>query len=307
MSGKMTRLGLVFSIERFATRDGPGIRTVVFLKGCPLKCLWCDNPESQKPFPELLFDKRKCIKCFHRCINACPKNAITITEHGELQINRVICDACGKCADACPTGALEICGTYMSVEKVFEETYKDFPFYSESGGGVTISGGEPTMQPEFLIELLKKYKQASIHTVLDTCGYQKWDILRSIIKNVNLIFYDVKIIDRKSHIEFTGASNDLILSNLIKIDKEGIPTIVRTPVVPNYTGTASNIRAIGEFVSKLRNIKKVILLPYHRLGESKYEMLGRKYELNATPPTNEYMHELKLILEAYGLSVEFSS
>lgn len=295
--------GLVFSIQRYSTEDGPGIRTTVFLKGCPLRCLWCHNPEGQEFSPQIAFNDSRCIGC-KGCVAACPQGAINFTADGS-RTDRGKCRSCGKCAEACPTGARELIGKYMTAEEVFSEIERDALFYRSSGGGVTVGGGEPTMQPRFLVEFLGKCHEQGIHTALDTSGYVKWQEMEEILKHVDLVLYDLKQIDPARHAEYTGVSPELILENARGISGKGIPMIIRVPVIPGYTDGEDNIRGIMEFASILKNVVKVDLLPFHRLGEPKYKKLGRNYVFEGTqPPADDHMRKLKRLVASSGLQAK---
>ena len=294
------RQGLIFSVQRYSTEDGPGIRTTVFMKGCPLRCLWCHNPEGQMSYPEIVFNDTRCIGC-KRCVDACPEGAISFGEDGPMT-DRGKCRNCGKCAEVCPSGARELVGRYVSPTEAFAEVERDALFYRNSGGGVTVGGGEPTMQSGFVAELLRKCRDKSIHTALDTCGYAKWEALEKVLQHVDLVLYDIKLIDPTQHAEQTGVSNELVLENARRICRAGTPMIVRVPVIPEYTDADENIRGIAEFVSTLHTVSRVDLLPFHPLGEPKYRKLDRRYEFEDTqPPTDEHMQHLKRLVESSGL------
>jgi len=295
--------GLIFSIQRYSTEDGPGIRTTVFMKGCPLRCLWCHNPEGQESHPQIVFNDTRCIGC-KGCVDACPQGAITFTEDGP-RTDRGKCQNCGKCAEVCPAAARELIGKCMTAEEAFVEVEKDALFYRNSGGGVTVGGGEPTTQPRFLVEFLKKCHEKGIHTALDTSGYVKWKTMEEILEHVDLVLYDIKQIDPAKHADYSGVSNELILENASRICSKGIPIIVRVPVIPGYTDGEQNIRDIMEFVCGLESVATVDLLPFHRLGEPKYKKLDRNYEFEGTqPPTDEYMQKLKRLVESFGLQAK---
>ena len=275
---------LIFDIQRFSLGDGPGIRTVVFFKGCPLHCLWCHNPESQEPIPELLFRYMRCISCLD-CIPQCPRDAITDLEE-PISIDRGKCDLCGVCVEICPSHALEICGRIMSIEDVLSEVLRDTVFYRY--GGVTLSGGEPLYQPSFALRLLKELKKHGIHTVVETCGHVTKTVFEDILGYVDLIYYDLKALDDERHKMFTGVSNKLIISNLEYLAGKDVNLIVRTPVVPgyNFIDLESEICRLIEYVESL-GINRLELLPYHRFGEDKYRMLGREYTIRLQPPSIE--------------------
>ncbi|MFX0096939.1 MAG: glycyl-radical enzyme activating protein [Candidatus Hodarchaeota archaeon] len=294
--------GLIFSIQRCSLHDGPGIRTTIFLKGCPLRCLWCDNPESLNPFPEIMIDNSKCIKCYE-CVDSCPVNAIAESLSGII-INRRICDVCGECTEACNSKALSICGFHSTLEGVIDQVEKDIPFFRTSGGGITATGGEPLLQPRFLNELFKAAHQKGIHTALETSGYAPWKVLKETLEETDLVLYDTKIIDSLLHREMTGVSNRRILQNLERITLTGTDLIVRIPVVPGYNiSSGKDIREIGVYLADLEGIDRIDLMPYHELGINKYKMLNRQYDIRASPPKKAFLNELKRILENLGFMV----
>jgi pyruvate formate lyase activating enzyme len=292
--------GLISHIQRYSIHDGPGIRTLVFFKGCPLTCLWCSNPETQKSSPEVLYSKIKCKSCDH-CLSACALNAIEDID-GSKVIDRTLCDACGMCVEACPNEALEIAGRSMTTEKVLKEVEKDTVFYRSSGGGITLSGGESLAQAEFSTELLRKCYNRGIHTALETCGYQAWQTLAAMLPYTDLVLYDLKCMDPEKHKALTGVSNRIILENARKLALEKIPMIIRLPVIPGYTDSQTNIKAAAAFMATLEGVREVDLLPYHRLGEAKYQKLGIRYRLEGLlPPASEQMEAISRILKSYGL------
>jgi pyruvate formate lyase activating enzyme len=282
--------GVIFNIQHYSIHDGPGIRTTVFLKGCPLRCLWCQNPESQASQPEIFFDSEKCQGC-GTCVQVCPEGAIEIYE-GQSSTNRDLCKGAGKCAEVCPNEARNLMG-------------RDAIFYQRSGGGVTLSGGEPLAQPEFAISLLKLCKEAAIHTTLDTCGYARWETMRRILEYVDLVLYDLKHLDPVEHEKYTGVSNDLILDNARRIHHElSIPMLARVPLIPGYNDTAENMAATAQFIVTELDSIKVHLLPYHRLGETKYARMEKpKKSISVQPPGDERMEEIKEVFESFGLTV----
>lgn len=281
--------GLVFDVKHFAVHDGPGIRTTIFLKGCPLRCIWCHSPESQNPFIEVAFHPELCIGCY-ACIEVCQTGALHI---GEGRIRRGLCNRCGRCAETCYSGALAKIGDYVSVENLLIEVEKDDVLYEASGGGVTLSGGEPLAQPQFASALLKASKGRGYHTSLETCGHAEWRVFRRILGDVDLILYDLKHMNPFIHKELTGVDNDLILSNLEKIARSRSSLIVRVPVIPGLNDSSDNVEAMGNFLGAL-DIKTVELLPYHRFGVSKYASLGREYSLSRLEaPTIEKLNWIK--------------
>ena len=298
--------GFVSNIQRFSLHDGPGIRTLVFMQGCPLACKWCCNPEGQRPYPQLRFLTIKCVgrdTCGAPCVRACPEEAITLSEEGKPQIDWELCTNCGKCAEACPYRALTILGKRMTVEEVLAEVEKDRAFYNRSGGGVTVGGGEPLMQFEFVLAFLKRCKERFLDTGLETCGHAPWEHLKETSKYLGLIYYDIKHMDPEKHKELTGVSNKLILRNAKRALSGEVDSkvIVRTEVIPGHNDSEEHIAAIARFVVESGG-KMIELLPYHALGSSKYKQLGMKYELTAIrPPSEEHMRKLRKLVESFGL------
>jgi len=296
--------GLVFDIQRYSVHDGPGIRTTVFLKGCPLKCLWCQNPEGQRFLPEIFFDRSRCTGC-GRCVAVCPTGAIIIAE-GRSQTRRHLCDGCGECARVCPNRARTVVGRWMSVDEVMCEVRKDAVFYASSGGGVTLSGGEPLAQAEFSAAILGLCRKAYLHTALETCGYAPWETVRGVLESVDLVLYDLKHMNPARHQAGTGVSNELILENARRICREfSVPLWVRVPVIPGYNDSQQNLTATALFVSRElgRCVQRVSLLPYHRLGESKFERLERSLPFSSGPPSEEQVEELAQIMRRFDLPV----
>ncbi len=290
--------GMVFDIKRFAVHDGPGIRTTVFLKGCPLRCIWCHNPESMLRRPEIAFYPDKCIHC-GRCLEVCPLP-------DDRKLDREYCTGCGACAEVCPSGARVLCGRELSVDEVMAEVVSDKAFYDNSGGGVTVSGGEPLAQPAFACEIFRSCRAESIHTVLDTTGYAEWEVLAEVASHADLVLYDLKCADPQKHRELTGVSNEVILENARRLARTDKAMIVRIPVIPGYTDSPENIRDIGKFVSSLGDsVKSVELLPYNRLAEAKYHQYGYSdYELEGLdPPSRGELLALAEILTSLGLRV----
>jgi glycyl-radical enzyme activating protein len=294
--------GWVFNIQRYSIQDGPGIRTTVFLNGCPLRCLWCSNPESQGAPPSLFYFDSLCVRCY-RCVEACPTGATSIAPDGSIKIDRTRCERCGKCAEVCPNEARVMSGKLMTVDEVLEVVKKDALFYKNSGGGITASGGEPTHQPEFLLEFFKGCQNSGFHTCLDTTGYVRWEIFEGILEYTDLVLYDIKHMNPERHKELTGVDNRIILLNAEKIAKKGIPLIIRVPLIPGGNDSPENLETLGKYVAKL-GTHKLDLLPYHQFGVKKYERLGMEYKMGDIKPYQKEQVELiKKTLESYGLEV----
>jgi pyruvate formate lyase activating enzyme len=294
--------GIIFNIQRYSIHDGPGIRTTVFLKGCPLSCWWCQNPESQLSEQEMIFWGDRCIGC-GACSTICLSDAIKI-KNGIPITEKQKCILCGKCIEKCSALAREMIGEKLTIEEVIKEIEKDLVFYEESGGGVTFSGGEPLKQPEFLEELLNGCREKKIHTAVDTSGYISWEILDKISPKVDLFLYDLKIMDSKKHQKYTGVSNEIILENLKKLSSVHHNIFVRFPVIPGINDDYQNIKETGEFLSSLK-ITQVNLLPYHYIGIDKYKRLGRTYKLVTTQPSSEEkLSEISGILRKFNLNIK---
>ena len=299
--------GRVFNIQRYSIHDGGGIRTLVFLKGCPLRCLWCCNPESQKSKPELGFIESRCVgssACGAPCLSVCSLQAIHLSGGGKPAIDRKTCDACGKCAEACGKDALKVVGREMTVDEVMAEVEKDRAFYRRSGGGLTVGGGEPLAQYEFAAGLLEAAQAAYLHTALETSGHAPWSHLETVLKHVDLLQFDLKHLDPAKHQEVTGQSNELILGNLGRVlsVKDPQDVIIRIPVIPRCNDSVENIRETASFVAEL-GFKQIELVPYHRLGVSKYGQYGLVYPLAGCQPSpQKHLDELRKIVKESGLT-----
>jgi pyruvate formate lyase activating enzyme len=264
--------GLVFDIQRFCLHDGPGIRTTVFLKGCTLRCRWCHNPESIAPRPEVYFWRERCVKC-RACARACTRGAIAL--QSPRRVLRRICDGCGECARACPVTALEMIGRRMTAQQVLGVALRDEPFYRTSGGGVTLSGGEPLAQPEFALEFMSACRAAHLHVALDTAGNVPEGVFAEVAPAADLVLFDIKHLDAAAHQQFTGAPNHLVLRNLAALGRSGRPFIVRVPAVPGFNADPDTLLSIARLAAE-HHARGLNLLPYHPLGESKRRRLGRR-------------------------------
>jgi pyruvate formate lyase activating enzyme len=274
--------GTIFNIQRYSINDGPGIRTTVFLKGCPLYCKWCHNPESISPGKEVLLRDNRCIRCGD-CFVRCEQDAIQQDDNGFIT-DREKCIQCGNCIDVCFAEARILVGNEMTTNEVISEILKDELFYTESNGGVTFSGGEPFLQHEFLHSLLTQCKQHNIHTAVDTTGYTSVEILQRSINFIDLFLYDIKTMNDAIHKSFTGVSNKLILENLKKLSEWQKNITIRIPIIHGINDNLEEIRNIGVFVESLRNISEIHLLPYHKSGIEKYQRLGLDFQINNMEP-----------------------
>lgn len=291
--------GLIFNLQRFSLHDGPGIRTTIFFKGCPLKCAWCQNPEGIGSDVELFRYSHKCIKCGACCLQ-CSEKAITLNDQGP-QVDRHICNRCMKCAEFCPSGALENVGKVVSIDEVVQIALRDRILFEESGGGVTISGGEPLMQPDFLLGLLEAFQRLNIHRAIETCGYSKWEVINKISKNVDLLYYDFKLYDEQASKDYTGVSNSLILENLERLVDNGINVRVRMPLIPTVNDDAYNIERTAEYLSSI-GVINIELLPYNNLGTAKYAGLDLNCPFQTKPVlTTEYLEQASSIFKNNGI------
>lgn len=294
--------GKIFNIMKYSIHDGPGIRTTVFFKGCPLKCQWCHNPESQGFGQELMYRPERCISC-GQCLEVCSSGAVTRSGDGILSFLRDNCKACGECCTVCHAGVRELVAKTMSVNEVMSEIEKDVIFYDESGGGVTFSGGEAIMQSGFLLEILKRCRKKEIHTAVETCGFVNLDSLKMIKDYVDLFFYDLKLMDSEKHQDVTRVPNELILTNLWWLAEHHPKVIVRVAIIPGINDDEENLHQIGGFVASLKRVKEIHCLPYHKAGVDKYLRLGLEYCLSELQsPDNERMEEIVRFLEQYGVT-----
>lgn len=296
--------GTIFDIKRYAIHDGPGIRTTVFLKGCPLTCRWCHNPESQSPEPELLIRANRCTRC-GACVEVCPHGAIRL--EASSMTDRTRCDRCGRCAEVCFSGVRELVGREISLAELLREIERDTPFHDASGGGVTFSGGEPLFQAAFLAAALRACREREIHTVVDTCGYAPWEAFDGLQQDVQLFLYDLKLLDEARHRHATGASNAPILRNLRALSERDAQIIVRMPLIPGVNDDVENMQQLGAFIASLPRRYPVELLGYHDIAGAKYAALGREYSLaNVPAPTPEALERACRTLTAFGLEVGYN-
>jgi pyruvate formate lyase activating enzyme len=299
-----TLIGTIFDIKKYAIHDGPGIRTTIFFQGCPLNCWWCHNPESQSSRAVLMCRANRCSSC-QTCIEVCPQQGISL--NGTIVTDRSKCDLCGECAEVCFYGAREISGKPMTIAEVMAEIQRDVPFYDQSGGGVTFSGGEPLLQRRFLSELLRECQAREIHTVVDTSGFAAWEVFDSIRQDVDLFLYDLKMMDEQRHEQYTGVSNQLILNNLQRLAESGAQVFVRIPLIPGINNDKENLKESAALIADLPNITGIELMAYHDIAGAKYESLGLPYPLPDTlPPSDEAMQAAACYFEDMGLTVKLS-
>jgi len=300
--------GVVFNIQKFSLHDGPGIRTLVFLKTCPLHCQWCSNPEGISPNYEILFMQDKCVSC-GRCLPVCPAGLHVLGPDHVHTVNRQRqCLGCGRCVEQCLVGALSVAGRAMTVDAVVTAVMEDQSFYASSGGGVTLSGGEAGMQGTFARAILERCRECGVHTAMETCGHVPWETFEALLPQLKLLLYDIKHIDPERHRELTGRSNELILANLSRLLAGDTPVVVRMPLIPGRNDDRETIEGALDFVARAsaghHALAGVDLLPYHRYGQLKYRQLGQAYRLSALAPhTPEQLEELTRLAAASPLPV----
>ena len=296
--------GLVFNIERFCVHDGPGIRTLVFLKGCPLSCRWCANPEGLEIEPQVVFFPERCIAC-GQCVEVCRHGAAIRAPDGLISVAAERCSHCGECVAVCPARARLLYGKKMSVVEVFEEVYKDLPFYRRSRGGITLSGGEPLAQADFTRCLLQYCSRQNVHTAVETSGYARWDTLSWAFEFADLILFDFKHFNPLKHLKFTGVNNHQIIGNLKRLDAKGVPLIIRVPVVPGFNATVDEMRGMADFIAGLENPHPCYLLPYHAMAKPKYRLFGIEKCFHQTDsPSSELMRDFFEIWLRRGLDTQ---
>lgn len=292
-------VGMISRIARYSVHDGPGIRTTVFLKGCPLRCWWCHSPESQQRGPQLALKPDRCVRC-GACIEACTEHAASLGPTGPIT-DRALCRVCGECAGLCPSGAREITGVEMTADALMAEIARDVVFFEQSGGGVTFSGGEPLVQPDFLEAVLRKARAAGIHTAVDTCGYAEASSVARVIEHTNLFLFDLKVLDEARHAEITGVSNRPILENLRLLIDAGADVRVRFPLVSGVNDETGDVEALAAFVKDI-GLLHVDVLPYHRAGLAKYERYGLDYRLpDLQPPGEATVERVVAVFRRNGL------
>lgn len=292
--------GIITEIQHASVHDGPGLRSVVFLKGCQMRCFWCHNPETISASPQLFFDESKCMGC-GRCLGGCEAHKLS---NGRHRIERAFCTSCFRCVETCFTGALSVCGRVVSVDEVMRDLAEDIPFYGESGGGVTVSGGEPLLQPEFCAELFQLLHREGVSCAVDTCGCVPWSAFETVLPVTDLFLYDLKEIDPETHRRATGVSNSRILENLRKLDATGKLIEIRMPIIPGINNSDAAITGAGRFLAGLAHLSGIRLLPYHSLAHDRYRAVDHPDTLPDVPsPAPAEMEHIAGILKSFHLNV----
>jgi pyruvate formate lyase activating enzyme len=291
---------MVLDINRMTVHNGPGIRTLILFKGCPLRCIWCSTPESQTESAEIAFYPDKCILC-EDCIPICPCDAISVGDKTVI-VDRNLCDDCGRCVSVCHAESLRILGREYTIKELVDEVKKDEVAYKQSGGGVILSGGEPLLESEFTRDLLRLLKQNRINVGVDTCGFVSRNTIEPVLSHIDFFLWDIKHMNEEKHFEYTGVSNKLILDNLRFVSDNGSPVYLRLPVIPGYNDSEENFRAVCELAQNLISLVEIDLLPLHHLGKARYTSLGREYPIDSIPLIpDEVLQEKKKLVESYGL------
>lgn len=293
----------VFNIQRYCLHDGPGIRSTVFFKGCPLDCQWCHNPESIEMYPQLSYNNNKCLAC-GRCITLCPTDALYMNEDNKISITQGLCVDCLVCTDACPTRSIELIGRYYTLDDLLSIVLKDRLIFEESGGGVTMSGGEPLSQPRILLSFLQALKKEYIHTVIDTSGYAPRSVFEAVAQWTDLFLYDLKIIDRDKSLRYTGMDSDLVMNNLRYLKELGKDVLIRSPLIPSVNDSIEDLELLGKSIGDA-GFNKVEIMPYHRLGANKKEKLATQQSaVLFDPPTEDMLNTAVECLTKFNLDVE---
>lgn len=301
-ASKHASMGLVSRIQRFSTKDGPGIRTTAFFKGCSLNCPWCANPELISPRPQMLTHRSRCIQC-GACLECCPEDALSMRD-GQVLLDRQYCTACGACMEACTGGVYERVGRNIQAPSFAKELMRDRVFFETSQGGVTLSGGEPALQPDFAADVARRLHAEGIHVAMDTAGHVPWDNLLHILPYLDLILYDIKFADSDLHTCWTGVDNDLILSNLRRISAFSVPLWIRLLILPGINDHQDELQARFSIAANTPGVERIDLLPYHAYGEGKYALLGRTYSLShVSPPTDAHIQQIRQQALGLGLTV----